>query len=169
MTVKLLDTLELGMEIVNDVEYSDIVDIKLDNANYLLKTFVHEYELRYKTEIKAISSIGERTSWYGAIGGNGQDVGVASETIDFAHLLSGCEDFKIQINDNKTLTIVKHDHDGSNYMNLVLLTNKEVANYYQNEYDYFGLAEYAYELRKQPTTLFGTIIESIEQNTVNIV
>lgn len=54
-------------------------------------------------------------------------------------------------------------------MNLVLLTNKEVAYYYQNEYDYFGLVEYAYELRKQPTTLFGTIIESIEQNTVNIV
>lgn len=168
MTFKLIDTMELEMLYEDELEYSDILEIKLENANSILNTFIGEYEQRYTTKIKGIASIGKRTSFYGTIGGNNQIVGTSSETIDFNNLIAGCDHFEIQVNDDKTITVIKHDHDGSNYMDLVLITNSELKSYYQNEYDYFNLAEFVFERKKQPTKLFGSVLVYVKETLLNI-
>lgn len=157
MTYKLIDTMELAMEYEDELDYEDMFEIEVENANSILSTFIHEYENRYHTQIGAIAAVGKRESFYGSIGGNGQMVGVSSEEINFIELVGYCDDFEVLITDDKYLSVVKHDHDGSNYMDLVLLTNNEVNMYYQNEYDYFNLAEFTY-IKKQPTKLFGSVI-----------
>lgn len=46
-------------------------------------------------------------------------------------------------------------------MDLVLLTENEVKMYYENEYDYFNLAEFAF-INKKHTKLFGSVLSSNE-------
>lgn len=156
---KLVDTTELAIQYEDELIYEDMLDIQVQNSNSILSTFIHEYETRYKTKIKAIAAVGERYSHYGSIGGNGESVGVASEEIDFLELVSNCDEFEILITDDKYIRVVKHDHDGINAMDLVLLTESEVNMYYENEYDYFNLAEFAY-INKKHTKLFGSVLAS---------
>lgn len=156
---KLVDTIELAMQYEDELIYEDMLDIQVQNSNSILSTFIYEYENRYNTKIKAIAAVGERYSHYGSIGGNGDIVGVASEEIDFLELVRNCDDFEILITDDKYLSVRKHDHDGTNTMDLVLLTESEVKMYYENEYDYFNLAEFAY-INKKHTKLFGSVLSS---------
>lgn len=158
---KLVDTIELAMQYEDELIYEDMLDIQVQNSNSILSTFIYEYENRYNTKIKAIAAVGERYSHYGSIGGNGELVGVASEEIDFLELVSNCDEFEILITDDKYIRVVKHDHDGINAMDLVLLTENEVKMYYENEYDYFNLAEFAF-INKKHTKLFGSVLSSNE-------
>lgn len=155
----ILDTMQLSLDVLEETEdeflYEDIKESELEYINDEVQTFIETYEKRYHTKIAAIAFVGERFSWYGTIGGNGNPVGVSSENLELEECLYGCDDYKLIITDQNTLRLDKLDHDGSNSMEMRLVTENELATYYNYEYDYFNLAEYVYCLEKKPTQLFN--------------
>ena len=114
--------------------YSDYLDDEIDYIQYELNQFIKRYEKRYNTKIDTLLFTGTRSSGYGYIGGAGAELGGTAEDItDLLQQLTP-DDFSINIEDNK-LQIATYDHDGTNYLNMVLITENESDKAYNSYSD----------------------------------
>lgn len=149
----LLNSIDLAIDLDEEEFYTECLENQLEHLNYNLYQFVKEYEKRYKTKIAAYAFVGERFSPYGMIGGNNQICGTSSENMQLEEVLYGCDDFAFNITEDKHLELIKMDHDGSNSMDLRLITQNEYETYKTYLDDYLNLAEFVYKLGKNPTKL----------------
>ena len=108
-----------------DIEEHEFIDGELDYLSSELQAFISRYEKRYKTDISNIVFIGSRSSRYGAIGGSGRTVGKEASSIDLRDIGFNYDRFAFRITADNRLQLVTADHDGSNYMQLVLVTERE--------------------------------------------
>ena len=126
---------------------SDMLDDEIGYIQYELNQFIKRYEKRYNTKIDTLLFTGTRSSGYGSIGGNGAELGGTAEDItDLLQQLTP-DDFSINIEDNK-LQIATHDHDGTNYLNMILITENEADKAYNSYSDIRDMFRY-----KKHTTL----------------
>lgn len=167
------------------MELEDIQDEAVDSANDLffeelsyelefiseeIKDFISRYENRYKTNIEHVAFIGSRSSHYGSIGGAGVTVGRMTTTEDLKEVFYG-EQFSIGITEDNTLLLSTHDHDGSNHMEMVLVTAKESEAVdskhegYQTHEDYLiyldEKGKQSTRLDKAFTDVFGRVEEAV--------
>ena len=113
---------------------SDMLDDEIGYIQYELNQFIKRYEKRYNTTIDTLLFTGTRSSHYGSIGGNGAELGgTAKDLMDLLQQLTP-DDFSINIEDNK-LQIATHDHDGTNYLNMILITENESDKAYNSDTD----------------------------------
>lgn len=108
-----------------DIEEHEFIDGELDYLSSELQAFISRYEKRYKTDISNIVFIGSRCIRYGAIGGSGRTVGKEASSIDLRDVGFDYDRFAFRITADNKLQLVTADHDGSNYMQLVLVTERE--------------------------------------------
>lgn len=154
-----LNTIDLALSLDDEeMFYGDLLEDEIAMLNDSLNEFVKVYENRYKTKIVAYAFVGNRFSPYGFIGGNGRICGVPCENRNIEEALQGCDDFAFNITKDKHLELVKMDHDGNTTMELRLVTQNEMATYEAFMDDYFNLAEFIYQLGKQPTKLGNTFM-----------
>lgn len=113
---------------------SDMLDDEIGYIQYELNQFIKRYEKRYNTKIDTLLFTGTRSSHYGSIGGAGAELGgTAEDLMDLLEQLT-LDDFSINIEDNK-LQIATHDHDGTNYLNMILITENESDKAYNSDTD----------------------------------
>ena len=135
---------------------SDMLDDEIGYIQYELNQFINRYEKRYNTKIDTLLFTGTRSSGYGSIGGNGAELGGTAEDItDLLQQLTP-DDFSINIEDNK-LQIATHDHDGTNYLNMILITENESDKAYNSNSDIRDMFRYKKhtKLDKQFKQTFG--------------
>src|SRR5699024_1207166 len=136
--------------------YGDYLNDELDYIQYELDQFIKRYEKRYNTKIDTLLFTGTRSSGYGYIGGAGAELGgTAKDITDLLQQLT-LDDFSINIEDNK-LQIATYDHDGTNYLNMVLITENEsdkAYNSYSDIRDMFRYKKHT-KLDKQFKEAFG--------------
>ena len=119
--------------ITNDL-YQEYLNEEINLIQDNLNQFIKRYEKRYNTKIDTLLFTGTRSSGYGYIGGNGAELGGTAEDItDLLQQLTP-DDFSINIEDN-TLQIATHDHDGTNYLNMILITENEADKAYNSGSD----------------------------------
>ena len=120
---------------------SDMLDDEIGYIQYELNQFIKRYEKRYNTKIDTLLFTGTRSSGYGYIGGAGAELGGTAEDItDLLQQLTP-DDFSINIEDN-TLQIATHDHDGTNYLNMILITENESDKAYNSYSDIRDMFRY---------------------------
>ena len=135
---------------------SDMLDDEIGYIQYELNQFIKRYEKRYNTKIDTLLFTGTRSSHYGSIGGAGAELGgTAKDIMDLLEQLT-LDDFSINIEDNK-LQIATHDHDGTNYLNMVLITENEEDKAYNSNSDIRDMFRYKKhtKLDKQFKQAFG--------------
>lgn len=135
---------------------SDMLDDEIGYIQYELNQFIKRYEKRYNTKIDTLLFTGTRSSHYGSIGGNGAELGgTAKDLMDLLEQLTPAE-FTVNIEDN-TLQIATHDHDGTNYLNMVLITENESDKAYNSDTDIRDMFRYKKhtKLDKQFKKAFG--------------
>ena len=135
---------------------SDMLDDEIGYIQYELNQFIKRYEKRYNTKIDTLLFTGTRSSHYGSIGGAGAELGGTAEDIkDLLEQLT-LDDFSINIEDNK-LQIATHDHDGTNYLNMILITENESDKAYNSNSDIRDMFRYKKhtKLDKQFKQAFG--------------
>lgn len=110
-----------------DIEENEYIESELNYLSIELKAFISRYEKRYKTDIDNIVFIGSRRSRYGAIGGSGRTVGKEASSIDLRDIGFNYDRFAFHITADNKLQLITADHDGTNYMELVLVTSREQA------------------------------------------
>lgn len=138
---------------ISDV-YSDYLNDGVDYIQYELNQFIKRYEKRYNTKIDTLLFTGTRSSRYGSIGGAGAELGGTAEDImDLLEQLT-LDEFTINIEDN-TLQVATHDHDGTNYLNMVLITENESDKAYNSGSDIRDMFR-----RKKHTKLDKQFIQS---------
>lgn len=124
---------DMAYNSANDVYSNDLND-GVDYIQYELNQFIKRYEKRYNTKIDTLLFTGTRSSHYSYIGGNGAELGGTAEDItDLLQQLTP-NDFSINIEDNK-LQVATYDHDGTNYLNMVLITENESDKAYNSDTD----------------------------------
>lgn len=124
---------DMAYNSVNDV-YNDYLNDEVDYIQYELNQFIKRYEKRYNTKIDTLLFTGTRSSHYGYIGGSGAELGGTAEDIgDLLGQLSP-DEFDINITDNH-LQIATYDHDGTNYLNMILITENESDRAYNSGLD----------------------------------
>ena len=136
--------------------YSDYLNNEIDYIQYELNQFIKRYEKRYNTKIDTLLFTGTRSSHYGYIGGAGAELGgTAKDITDLLQQLTP-DDFSINIEDNK-LQIATYDHDGTNYLNMVLITENESDKAYNSDSDIRDMFRYKKhtKLDKQFKKVFG--------------
>ena len=165
--MELEDIQDVAIDSANEV-YADELEDSLYYIEETIQKFIRRYEVRYGTNIEHVAFIGTRSSHYGGIGGAGVKVGRMIAAEDLKEVFYG-EQFSIGITDENTLQLSSHDHDGSNHMEMILVTSNESeaveAKYegYQTHEDYLI---YLDEKGKQPTRLdkaFTGMFESVEE------
>lgn len=120
---------------------SDMLDDEIGYIQYELNQFIKRYEKRYNTKIDTLLFTGTRSSHYGSIGGAGAELGGTAEDImDLLEQLTP-DDFSINIEDNK-LQIATYDHDGTNFLNMVLITENESDKAYNSDTDIRDMFRY---------------------------
>ena len=135
---------------------SDMLDDEIGYIQYELNQFIKRYEKRYNTKIDTLLFTGTRSSRYGSIGGAGAELGgTAKDLMDLLEQLTPAE-FTINIEDN-TLQIATHDHDGTNYLNMILITENESDKAYNSDTDIRDMFRYKKhtKLDKQFKEAFG--------------
>ena len=135
---------------------SDMLDDEIGYIQYELNQFIKRYEKRYNTKIDTLLFTGTRSSHYGSIGGAGAELGgTAEDLMDLLEQLT-LDDFSINIEDNK-LQIATHDHDGTNYLNMILITENEADKAYNSNSDIRDMFRYKKhtKLDKQFKQAFG--------------
>lgn len=131
---------DMAYNSANDL-YSDYLNDDIDYIQYELNQFIERYEKRYNTKIDTLLFTGTRSSHYGYIGGNGAELGGTTEDImDLLQQLTP-DDFSINIEDNN-LQIATYDHDGTNYLNMVLITENESDKAYNSDTDIRDMFRY---------------------------
>ena len=146
---------DMAYNSANDV-YNDYFNDDIDYIQYELNEFIKRYEKRYNTKIDTLLFTGTRSSHYGYIGGAGAELGGTAEDItDLLQQLT-LDEFTINIEDN-TLQIATHDHDGTNYLNMVLITENESDKAYNSDTDIRDMFRYKKhtKLDKQFKQAFG--------------
>lgn len=146
---------DMAYSSANDV-YSDYLNDYIDHIQYELNQFIKRYEKRYNTKIDTLLFTGTRSSHYGSIGGAGAELGGTAEDItDLLQQLTPNE-FTINIEDDK-LQIATHDHDGTNYLNMILITENESDKAYNSNTDIRDMFRYKKytKLDKQFKKTFG--------------
>lgn len=134
--------------------YSDYLNDGVDYIQYELNQFIKRYEKRYNTKIDTLLFTGTRSSHYGSICGAGAELGgTAEDLMDLLEQLTP-DDFSINIEDNK-LQIATYDHDGTNYLNMVLITENESDKAYNSNSDIRDMFRY-----KKHTKLDKQFIQS---------
>lgn len=134
--------------------YSDYLNDDVEYIQYELNQFIKRYEKRYNTKIDTLLFTGTRSSHYGSIGGAGAELGgTAEDLMDLLEQLTP-DDFSINIEDNK-LQIATYDHDGTNYLNMVLITENESDKAYNSNSDIRDMFRY-----KKHTKLDKQFIQS---------
>lgn len=136
--------------------YSDYLNDGIDYIQYELNQFIKRYEKRYNTKIDTLLFTGTRSSHYGSIGGAGAELGgTAEDLMDLLEQLTPNE-FTVNIEDN-TLQIATHDHDGTNYLNMILITENESDKAYNSNTDIRDMFRYKKytKLDKQFKKTFG--------------
>src|SRR5699024_3701426 len=108
-----------------DIEENEYIESELDYLSSELQAFISRYEKRYRTDIYNIVFIGSRSSRYGAIGGNGRTVGKEASSIDLRDMDFNYDRIAFYITADNKLQLITADHDGANFMELVLVTSKE--------------------------------------------
>jgi len=137
---------DMAYNSVNDV-YNDFLNEGIDYIQYELNQFIKRYEKRYSTKIDTLLFTGTRSSHYGYIGGAGAELGgTAKDITDLLQQLTP-DEFTINIEDN-TLQIETYDHDGTNYLNMILITENESDKAYNSDTDIRDMFRY-----KKHTTL----------------
>ena len=152
----ILDTAQLELEVWSDEFREDFVLLneeeptdeflidychnitrdELENLAYEFKAFIKRYETRYKTCVVDLVFKGERSSRYGAIGGNGANVGYQLNGTDLSKMYYGSADhIQYTINDFDKLQLVTYDHDGCNSMEVILITQKDEERFDGSQYD----------------------------------
>lgn len=120
---------------------SDMLDDEIGYIQYELNQFIKRYEKRYNTKIDTLLFTGTRSSHYGSIGGAGAELGgTAKDLMDLLEQLTP-DEFTINIEDN-TLQIATHDHDGTNYLNMILITENESDKAYNSYSDIRDMFRY---------------------------
>lgn len=122
-------------------EDSFLTDEAVDYLQEILHNLTVRYEQRYHTEVAGFIGIGERSSWYGYIGGNGAKFlrwcGVGETDKFFAKILGyNTDDFELEICDNM-LTISGFDHDGVNSLDIKIVTEREYEKFENAQDDYY--------------------------------
>lgn len=121
MEFKIFDTYN-----VEQLELSeDHIESELDYLAAELQAFIARYEGRYRTEVYNIVFIGSRSSRYGAIGGAGATVGKAAGSVNLRDMEIQYDRFAFYITADNKLQLVTADHDGTNFMELILVTERE--------------------------------------------
>lgn len=146
---------DMAYSSANDV-YSDYLNDGVDYIQYELNQFIKRYEKRYSTKIDTLLFTGTRSSHYGSIGGAGAELGGTAEDItDLLQQLTP-DEFSINIEDNK-LQIETYDHDGTNYLNMILITENESDKAYNSNTDIRDMFRYKKytKLDKQFKKTFG--------------
>lgn len=149
------EDLDMAYSSANDV-YNDYLNDEIDYIQYELNQFIKRYEKRYNTKIDTLLFTGTRSSHYGYIGGAGAELGgTAKDLMDLLEQLTP-DDFSINIEDNK-LQIATHDHDGTNYLNMILITENESDKAYNSDLDIRDMFRYKKhtKLDKQFKQAFG--------------
>lgn len=109
------------------IEEHEFLGSELDYLAAELKAYISRYEGRYKTEVSNIVFIGSRRSRYGAIGGNGHTVGREAGSVDLNDMDFNYDRMAFFITADNKLLLKTADHDGSNTMELILVTSREQA------------------------------------------
>ena len=158
------DIEDVAVDSASDVFYDYLTD-ELERIDGYIKEFIKRYEKRYNTSIEHVAFIGTRSSHYGGIGGAGVKVGRMIAAVDLKEVFYG-EEFSIGITDENTLQLSSHDHDGSNHMEMILITAKE-SEAVESKYDGYQSHEdyliYLDEKGKQPTRLDKAFIGVFEE------
>lgn len=155
---------ESALDGANNIYYDVLTDC-IDNKVETIQDFIERYEKRYNTSISHVAFIGSRSSHYGSIGGAGVKVGRMIATEDLQEVFYG-EEFSISITDNNTLQLSTHDHDGSNHMEMILITANEseaVETKYEGYQTHEDYLIYLDEKGKQPTRLDKAFTRVLER------
>ena len=145
----------VAYSITNDL-YQEYLNEEIDLIQDNLNEFIKRYEKRYNTKIDTLLFTGTRSSHYGSIGGAGAELGgTAEDLMDLLEQLT-LDEFTINIEDNK-LQIATHDHDGTNYLNMILITENEADKAYNSDTDIRDMFRYKKytKLDKQFKKTFG--------------
>ena len=130
----------VAYSITNDL-YQEYLNEEINLIQDNLNQFIKRYEKRYNTKIDTLLFTGTRSSRYGSIGGAGAELGgTAKDLMDLLEQLTP-DDFSINIEDNK-LQIATHDHDGTNYLNMILITENESDKAYNSDTDIRDMFRY---------------------------
>lgn len=131
-----------------------------DDVNYIesvLRAFVRRYEARYRTSINSFLFKGHRSSHYGSIGGGGASVGKHVYLDSLTDMLIG-DRVEMWVDDCKNFQVRTYDHDGANYMDLILITDSEFDKFEGSWYD--DIRVWHDEVsEKQPTILDKEFID----------
>lgn len=148
---------DLNYDILSEVAHMFYED-DLSGISWELKKFIERYEKRYRTAINTIVFLGSRSSQYGSIGGGGADVGIDANGINLKDMYFNADNIEYNIEDGY-LNLVTYDHDGRNYMTMILVTENEVA-----KADALGLDIREYldgsGINKSPTKLDSTFLKA---------
>lgn len=128
----------------------------LSCISWELQDFIKRYEKRYKTSVVDVVFLGGRSSHYGSIGGAGASVGISAGGTDIQEMYFNANDIEYGITDG-FLTLRTFDHDGSNFMEMILVTQNE-----QDKAEVLGLdiREYLDDAGKSPTKLDSTFLKA---------
>lgn len=152
------DIEELASDIVSDDFYQYYED-ELDNVFYPVQNFIKRYEKRYNTSVSLLAFIGSRFSHYGSIGGNGTIVGRIVELDCFHDIGTDSDSIELRIDEDKNLELIRHDHDGTNSMYMILVTESEIEKI-ERKYGYADHEDILHEIEnKKPTTLDNKFIK----------
>lgn len=81
-----------------------------------------QYEKRYNTTVKEVVLCGKLGLWHSSpIGGKN-----VSETSFILDNMGNVDNIEVNIEDNKTITILGHHHDGTHQMNIYFLTENKL-------------------------------------------
>ena len=158
------DIQDVAIDSANEV-YADELEDSLSYIEETIQKFISRYQKRYRTNIEHVAFIGTRSSHYGGIGGAGVKVGRLVAVEDLKEVFYG-EQFSIGITDENTLQLSSHDHDGSNHMEMILVTSKEseaVESKYEGYQTHEDYLIYLDEKGKQPTRLDKAFIGVFEE------
>src|SRR5699024_10320522 len=108
-----------------DIDENEYIESELDYLSSELEAFISRYEKRYRTEVYNIVFIGSRSSRYGAISCNSRTVGQEASCSDIGCMNYDYDRIAFYITADNKLLLKTADHDGTNYMKLVLVTERE--------------------------------------------
>lgn len=112
---------------VGDDYYYYHAEAERDFTIEALESLVHSYEQQYKTSVWGYLLHGERSSHYGAIGGNGRKGTNLVRDLDDLFTLSN-DDTIISINKDRNIQVDCLDHDGRTTYVVSFLTDNQVYN-----------------------------------------
>lgn len=112
---------------------SEAWDSEIDFFNNVLAFEKNKYEKRYKTDVLELVLCGKVGLW------NGSCVGGKLVSFDNPISMGDVDDIEVTMDEDRTLVVSGHHHDGSHHMFLYFLTESSMkkAGIF-NTYEYYG-------------------------------